>query len=346
MTQPLVVGVDGGNTKTVAAVATTTGQLLGTGAGGCTDVYGAPSEEEALTTLARVVKDALSAAGAEPRHVVATVASLAGADWPEDYELYRSELRARVGLGGSIVVVNDGVGPVRLAGPAGTGVAVVVGTGAAVGSRGPEGRIWHGSFWLPGGGVGWLGQRALDAVSRAALGLAPPTSLSARLLRHFEVEDEQALLYKFTRRPHSAARETWRQEAGAIVLDADGSGDEVARGIVSRSAEALAPFVVLAAEKVGITGDFMVVLTGGLIRHPTTTLARSLRGKILGLNSNADVVTTNAPPVAGALLEAVAVASHGVSDEVFDAVTGSPVLARLSRRPGVLAEASNGRSRA
>ena len=39
-----VLGVDGGNTKTIALVAALDGTILGAGRGGCGDIYNAPIE--------------------------------------------------------------------------------------------------------------------------------------------------------------------------------------------------------------------------------------------------------------------------------------------------------------
>jgi N-acetylglucosamine kinase-like BadF-type ATPase len=43
-----LLGVDGGNTKTIALVARSDGAIVGAGRAGCSDVYGAASEEAAL----------------------------------------------------------------------------------------------------------------------------------------------------------------------------------------------------------------------------------------------------------------------------------------------------------
>ena len=44
----LLLGVDGGNTKTIAVVARSDGTVLGTGSAGCSDVHNAVSPEAAL----------------------------------------------------------------------------------------------------------------------------------------------------------------------------------------------------------------------------------------------------------------------------------------------------------
>src|SRR2546426_11971918 len=41
-----VLGVDGGNTKTIALVASLDGAILGAGRGGCGDIYNAPTSTE------------------------------------------------------------------------------------------------------------------------------------------------------------------------------------------------------------------------------------------------------------------------------------------------------------
>ncbi len=329
MTVELVVGVDGGNTKTVAAVATAEGEVLGTALGKCSDIYGAASAADALGELVGVVSRALAAAGVRPSDVAGTVGSLAGADWPEDHELYRCELSGRAGLSGVVKVVNDGLGPVRLAHRSGTGVALVLGTGSALGARGPSGAIWHGSFWLPVGASAWLGREALSAVNRAALGIGPPTSLTPALLALVGTESEEALLHALTRRDLSSEHEGWERAAGTCLLDADAGGDPVARDVIATYAARLAPYVSIAARKVGLGPEAHVVLTGGLLRHRASSLQTSLVEHVTALLPGAQVARSDAAPVAGALLEAMALVGTEVTDDLMGAVVGASHLLAL-----------------
>ena len=89
---------------------------------------------------------ALAAAGITTAALAAGAFSLAGADWPEDFVLFEGELR-RMGLR-RFTVVNDALGALWAGAPAGAAVSVVCGTGVAVGARGHDGQLWHGSFWL------------------------------------------------------------------------------------------------------------------------------------------------------------------------------------------------------
>ena len=97
----LLLGVDGGNSKTVALVARLDGTIVGAGRSGTTDIYNAPSVDAALAELVRAVESALAAAGATASDLRASAFSQAGVDWPEDFELFRRELPGRLGLGTS-----------------------------------------------------------------------------------------------------------------------------------------------------------------------------------------------------------------------------------------------------
>ena len=180
----IVLGVDGGNTKTLALVASSDGVILGIGRAGCGDIYGATSPEAAIAEIESAVNAALSEAGIQPAELSTGAFSLAGADWPEDFRLLEDTMRAR-GYGQSILVVNDAIGALRAGSPDGSGVAVACGTGAAIGARNSDGRIWHSSFWQEPQGAGDLSSQALHAVYRAELGIDPPTALTERLLAVF-----------------------------------------------------------------------------------------------------------------------------------------------------------------
>src|ERR1044071_9751510 len=116
-----VLGVDGGNTKTLALIARDDGVILGAGRAGCSDIYSAPSVNAAIGEIEGAVEAALTKAGIQPSELAAGAFSLAGADWPEDFRLHEQAMRAR-GYGQSIVVVNDAVGALRAGSPNGIGV--------------------------------------------------------------------------------------------------------------------------------------------------------------------------------------------------------------------------------
>ena len=82
-----VLGVDGGNTKTLAAVADASGRTRGAGTGGTADIYNAATPDDAIDAIEAAVSEALAEAGIAAAELDAAVFSLAGADWPEDFAL-------------------------------------------------------------------------------------------------------------------------------------------------------------------------------------------------------------------------------------------------------------------
>ena len=226
-----MLGVDGGNTKTLAAVADASGRTCGEGRGGTADIYNAATPDDAIAAIEAAVSEALAVAGIAADELDAAVFSLAGADWPEDFALLEAALRERLGLAVAPLVVNDALGALRGGSPDWTGIAVVSGTYNAIGARHPDGRVFHLGFWPDAAGGRELGREALRAVYHAALDMGPATVLTERALALYGAGDPIGLLYEFTRR--GGLEEHEKDRLAPVVLDAADEGDAVARAIVA-----------------------------------------------------------------------------------------------------------------
>jgi N-acetylglucosamine kinase-like BadF-type ATPase len=314
-----VLGVDGGNTKTIALVARLDGAIVGVGRGRWGDIYGAPTEEAALGEIDHAVREALRQAGVHERELRAGVFSMAGADWPEDFDLLHAAMTER-GFGERIAVFNDALGGLRAGTLDGLGVVVACGTGAALAARGPDGRMWHMSFWQEPHGGHDLGNKMLRAVYRAELGIDPPTTLTERVLRHFELPTVEAVLHLMTRRgerPHG----TRVAQLARPLLDEAERGDATARQIVVTHGTMLGDYALACARKVGIEGTpFTLVLTGGVLRHPSRLLGDALVARVRTTSPDVQVVNSRFEPAIGAVLLAL---------EAADVVIDEPLLARL-----------------
>jgi N-acetylglucosamine kinase-like BadF-type ATPase len=293
----LLLGADGGNTKTIALVAGRDGTILGAGRSGNSDLYNAPSVDAALASIAAAAAQALSAGGASAADVDAACFSLAGADWSEDFELLRRELPARIGLSSEPLIVNDAVGAIRAGTSDGVGTAVVCGTYGVSSGRNAAGEVFHLGFWPDSCGARPLAREALAAVWRADLGYGPATSLTRRALDTYAVPDPIALLHELTRRGGPGPEAVDRLAPG--VLDEADAGDEVAAAIVAGQGRILGDQTQACAERVGLAGgEFPVVLAGGVFRHPSRLLAQTLMRRIPGGRA----VAAAHEPAVGALL--------------------------------------------
>jgi N-acetylglucosamine kinase-like BadF-type ATPase len=314
-----VLAVDGGNTKTIAVVARADGSVAGVGRAGTSDIYSAPTPALAIAEIESAARSALAAAGCAPEELGAAAFSLAGADWPEDFELLERELRERLGLAVAPLVVNDALGALRAGSDDWTGVAVVAGTYNAVGARHPDGRVFHVGFWPDGAGGRDLARDGLRAVYRAELGLGPATDLTQRALALYGAGDALALLYEFTRRGGRAPHE--QDRFAPAVLDAADAGDAVAQAIVAEKARILGAQARACAARLALPlAGLTVVLAGGVFTHPTERLATGTLAELPG----AVAVRHAPPPVAGAVLLALdAIGADADPAALAAAVTGT-----------------------
>lgn len=312
---PYVLGVDAGNSKTIALLSRLDGTIVGAGRAGCGDIYGAASAEDALAAVDAAIRCALRRAGAAPDQLSAAAFSMAGADWPEDVAYLHAALQER-GYGHTVTVVNDAIGALRAGSPDGTGVVIACGTGAAIAARAPDGRTWHNSHWQEPQGAEHLGYKTLRAVYRVELGIEPPTTLTARVLATYALPDVAAVLHRFTAREGSPPRDVGR--LARVLLDEAAGGDPTARRIVVEHGAGLGDYALVAARRAGIDGTpFMLVLSGGVFRHPSRLLAEAIVARVHTTSPQARPVESRFEPAAGALFLALEAAGLSIDEPLL-----------------------------
>jgi N-acetylglucosamine kinase-like BadF-type ATPase len=319
-----VLGVDGGNTKTIALVAALDGTIVGAGRGGCGDIYNAPvagtnwpnPAAAAIANIEFAAEIALQAAHITSSELLVGVFSMAGADWPEDFALLNSAMRVR-GYGRSISIQNDAMGILHAGVANNVGVSVVCGTGGATGARGPDGRTWHSSFWQDQAqGASQMGLLALEAVVRSELSIDPPTTLKQRFLEYFELESVEEVLHLFTARPQNQSRRI--DGVAPFLLDEAAAGDAAAHKIVQEHGCALGEYARVAARKVGIEGtSFPLVLAGGVLHHPSTLLPDTIIERVQITSPDVRPTRGRFEPVIGALFTALEMADVTIDDALL-----------------------------
>jgi len=147
MTVPLVLGVDGGGTSTVAWLAEAEGNVRGRGVAGPSNskAVGVPS---ALAALESAIGEAFRAAGESPRMVEAACLGLAGFGRPDDQRLLHEWADGRA-LTRRLLPVTDGDLVVAAGTPEGWGVGVIAGTGSIAVGRDREGNRARAGGWGP-----------------------------------------------------------------------------------------------------------------------------------------------------------------------------------------------------
>ena len=324
--EPLYLGVDAGNSKTVAVVADASGAVRGYGRAGCGDIYGAPTEAHAVAEVLAAVQHALQMAAPTVAAVDETTVShaafcLAGIDWTSDELFWQGQLSQRLPGLASYSLRNDGFALLRAGEPSGHGVAISAGTGAAIVARGPTGSEWSASMWIvdPLGGSA-LGEQAYAAVVRADIGVGPPTALREVLLTRRGEPSVASLLEASTSRGAEGFRHA---DLAREVLDAASAGDQVAGAIVHRQAELLARYAAAAASRVGLCGpDLPVVLGGSVLSSANPALRDATQAALAEALPTARTSLTPRSPVVGAVAEAISEGAGGLGPDVVATLTG------------------------
>jgi N-acetylmuramic acid 6-phosphate etherase len=277
----LVLGIDGGGTKTTAIVAArgTDGSLVAIGRGG-----GGPANprssgwDVARQNLDRAMDEAFAAAGRPRAPVAALCLALAGSGHAsvrdQAYQWCGERKLARVWQ-----VVHDAQIVLRAGTPDGMGVALISGTGSLAYGQTPDGRSARAGGWgylLGDEGSGYaIGLAALRAIVRAADQRGPATGLTAALLGQLELRSPGELIPRLYGDP-----EVRRSVASLApsVLAVAGAGDSVAQRIVEHAAGELCDLVGAVTGSLACTdGSYRLALAGGLLEHHAALRAAVLR---------------------------------------------------------------------
>jgi N-acetylglucosamine kinase-like BadF-type ATPase len=302
-----VVGVDGGNSKTDVVVASTAGRLLARARGpGVRSPLGDPAGwRDGLTSL---VADARRAAGVRAEAACAAYL-LANVDLPVERRIARREL-GRAGQAEVTVVGNDTLAVLRAGATRDWGVAVVSGAGInAVGVH-PSGRtagfLALGNYTGDSGGGLGLGIGALGAAIRSRDGRGPATVLARTVPAAFGLRRPAEVAIAV----HTGAvRYDGLHVLAPVLFAAAADGDAVATGLVDAFADEVAVMATALIRRLRLTrSDVEVVLGGGTLQTGNGVLHDRVAAGIAAVAARATVTVLNAPPVLGAVVEAMTVA--------------------------------------
>jgi N-acetylglucosamine kinase-like BadF-type ATPase len=301
----LVVGVDGGGSKTHAAVADLTGRLLGEAVEGGS-AHTALGLAGAAAVVERAVAGALAAAGVGPGAVRHAACLLSGVDLPEEAAALHGALSGAAWAAGGLTVDNDTLAVLRAGTDAPDAAAVVCGTGMnAVALRADGGRAQLLALGRPsgdwGGGLG-LADAMLWHAARAEDGRGPATALRDALLRWTGAGSIAELSVDVV-----AGRRSTAQWAGRVpeLLALAGGGDEVAQGLVRRQGTEIAVCAAAVLERLGLADRAVpVVVGGGIGASGDPLLADSIAVGLVVRAPKARWLRLDRPPVLGAVAEA------------------------------------------
>ncbi|HWY90823.1 MAG TPA: BadF/BadG/BcrA/BcrD ATPase family protein [Solirubrobacteraceae bacterium] len=299
-----VMGLDGGATKTLAAVLDLQEHVLhlGHGASSNPDAVGT---HDATESLLKASDEAIARAGIARERLDAAVLAIAGTDT----DAVAANVRAS--RPSTWVVVNDVVGAWAAATGARPGVGAISGTGSNVFGVGADGRAWRAGGWghvLGDEGSGyWLAVQSIKAALADRERSGPETALSAAAIAFFDVSSIEGLATLVYSKPLT------KGEIAAFAMETARvahAGDAVARGLYQRAAAELGGQIAAVISQTGLSGEFPVGLIGSAFKTGAL-FVEPLAAFVCERAPQASVAVVEMAPVGGCILLAARVAGRG-----------------------------------
>jgi N-acetylglucosamine kinase-like BadF-type ATPase len=263
VSRTLLLGVDGGATKTRAILTDAEYRILGEGVAGPSNPLRV-GYENALAAILAAVDQACEAAGVQRVDISAAEIGLAGVRRPDIRKRMKETLK---GLGiGSFELVTDSDIALFGATEGKPGMVLIAGTGSICCGINSHKKHFCSGGWGPiagdEGSGSWIARRALQAVAQASDGRREPTALTAAACKYFNVtraDELSSAIY--------APTMTHGRIAGfcTLVIDAAKEGDAAAIEIVNAAGKELGMAAVAAVRGLGMAREkFQVAFVGGV----------------------------------------------------------------------------------
>ncbi|QDV15790.1 Glucosamine kinase GspK [Gimesia panareensis] len=267
----LVLGIDGGGSKTTAALAVVSDDrefhVVGRGAAGASNLN-AVGLEAAASELKRAVELAFQSAGTKVHQVAVLCMGMSGAGRPAEQNAW-AEWAVQNQIADEVVVVTDAETVLAAGTPEGAGVTLIAGTGSLAFGKdaiGTEVRAGGWGYLLGDEGGGYqLAIAAIKAVLKAVDGRGPETTLQSRILHSLSLTAPEELIGYVYQDPGDRGEVA---RLSRLVFAAAAEDDAVACAILEQGVNELAELVVAVARRLQFEADkYALALTGGILLY-------------------------------------------------------------------------------
>lgn len=193
---PLLVGVDGGGSRTRVVLADAAGNTLARVEGAASALL--PGQEGVAADIIKaLIGEVLAMVERTEIRPAVCVVGVAGAGQERAAQALWSALASRR-VADDVSVQADATIAMDDAFGDSAGVLLIAGTGSVAYSRAPDGRIERCGGWGPNigdeGSAAWLGRRALSVITAAQDGREPETAMTGAILTALELESIDDLI--------------------------------------------------------------------------------------------------------------------------------------------------------
>lgn len=295
---PVVIGIDGGGSKTAGRLADTNAATLAEHLGGPSNMQVVGAEASADTFHDMIIR-LCTKAQCDLQAVKSIAIGLAGAGRESDRISLFNNLKGKLNLPNTkLTIVSDADIALEAAYGEQPGVIVIAGTGSIVYGRNPEGEITRMGGWGPvlgdQGGGSDIGLKALQKLSHIFDGRAQESELLARFSESLGIDSPESLIKKFH------AEKIKPSELTRPVFEAALNGDENALDVLHQAAAGLAGMVSDYLAGFSPMQEIPITLKGGMIES-NTIYRRILLQKIKELPYRISVSLVSKETIKGAV---------------------------------------------
>ncbi|MCQ6265920.1 ATPase [Fictibacillus sp. WQ 8-8] len=299
----IVMGVDGGGSKTQAVIVDQHGQIIGKGYSGCSN-YQVNGIKKALTNLQEAISQAMEEAEISYSEISFVQYGLAGADREKDIRLLESALATLPFAKWNLVC--DTMEGLRLGSSSNTGVVLVCGSGTNASGRNQQGKVVQtGGFgYLYGDGAGAGGNALAIEVFRSAIRSWElreiPTILTHRVPRYFGFSSMEEMWNQFL--DDGVTKVTG--DLAIVLHEAAMDGDQLSIRILKQMGKELGLAASSVIKRLGsLPAPIPIILTGSVLQKGKNLyVLDSLKQTIESEGHSIQLVIPEMEPVFGAVL--------------------------------------------
>lgn len=307
----LFIGVDGGQSTTLTVLANGDGVVLASAVTGpCNHIHEPGGLERQYNALRHGYEQVFATIGLPIQRLRGVYLGLTGSGHRETVEsVYQAD---------QVTVVSDLVTALSGAIPSMQGVIVIAGTGSAAYGQNASGQagIAGGQGYYAGdeGSAADIARLAFRAIFQAKDGRGPQTSLTARLLEHYNCTD----LRHLRRRIYGdLTRDQLAKAAGVVGQAAIDDGDRVAISLLNHAGVELGRLVVAVLRQINwLVGPVSIAPIGGVF-NAGELVTRPMMAHVHEINASASLQAAQFPPVIGALLLGYRAARYAITETLI-----------------------------
>jgi N-acetylglucosamine kinase-like BadF-type ATPase len=298
-----VIGVDGGGTKTTAAVVGDDLRVLGVAVAGPSN-YRSSDMEASSQNIVTAVTQALCSASIPLEHIAAMCLCLSGFDTELDLPVPQRAITL-LEYCGAVILENDVVGALASATGGGPGIVAIAGTGATALGMNAEGKLWRVDGWdyiLGDAGSGYcIGLAGIHEAMKMLDGRRQPTRLLDKLVRFYGVDGALAM----RRLADSGGLGKLRiADFSRCVAEAADEDDLVAQTILGQAANEIANDIEAIVTQLAMEDDAFPIGIVGSVFKSSAWVLEPLRDAIRRIAPKAVLESPRHLPEVGAAIVA------------------------------------------